>query len=197
MNSMNQSKNQGEWYGKGRCFFTVVHSLFIIPLLLIGCNVYAAQTCIGVSASTPTSDFIVNTGTQAGTVTHKKTGLMWKQCSEGLSGANCATGTAATTFTWPNALARAQTVNNGGGFAGFTDWRVPNKKELASIVEVQCASPSINATIFPATVAANYWSASPYVGAGYKAWSVVFLNGNDFNPNTANSANLRLVRGGQ
>jgi hypothetical protein len=55
---------------------------------------------------------------------------MWKQCAEGLSGATCQTGSAQT-FTWANALAHAEAST----FANYTDWRLPNVKELSSLVE--------------------------------------------------------------
>src|SRR5450432_1853802 len=81
--------------------------------------------------TTPAADFADHGD---GTVTHTKTGLMWKQCVEGLSGAGCAAG-AATLMLWSNALNAANTANasNGGlGFAHYTDWRLPNQKELQS-----------------------------------------------------------------
>ena len=157
-------------------------------------SAFAAQICntTSITASTPTADFIDNGD---GTVTHTKTGLMWKQCIEGLSGAGCVTGTA-TTFTWQGALQAAQALNVAGGFAGHTDWRVPNQKELNSIVEHQCVTPAINATIFPATVSGWYWSASPFVVVATNAWGVDFNNGGDnFNNKSANGY-VRLVRGG-
>ena len=165
--------------------------------LLWGGTAYAA--CVGtIAASTPTTDFVDNGD---GTVTHSKTGLMWKQCTEGLSGAGCATG-AATKYTWQGALQAAQTLNNTGGFAGFTDWRVPNIKALNSIVENQCIAPSVNVTIFPATIGSWYWSASPYAGFATYAWVVGFNKGNDsvlnwLGSNWLGGGYVRLVRGGQ
>jgi len=144
-------------------------------------------------ASTPTAAFTANGN---GTVTHVKTGLMWKRCSEGQvwNGTTCAG--AATTYTWQIALNQAKTVNTAG-FAGFTDWRVPNKKELASIVEIQCVTPSINATIFPATVSGWYWSSSPYAGSATFAWFVGFNGGGELANFKSNNNYVRLVRGGQ
>jgi len=152
-----------------------------------------------ITASTPTADFVDHGN---GTVTHTRTGLMWKQCSEGLSGASCATGTA-TAHTWQAALQLAETLNAGAGFATFNDWRVPNQKELNSIVERQCVTPSINAAIFPATVSNLYWSASPYAGAApyagnaTAAWNVDFTDGSDNVFMKAGFLYVRLVRGGQ
>jgi len=144
-------------------------------------------------ATAPASDFTDNGN---GTITHNKTQLMWKQCSEGLSGAGCATGAAAT-YNWQTALQAAETLNNGGGLAGFTDWRMPNIKELKLIVEYQCAAPAINPTIFPATVAGIYWSTTPYLPVPAAAIGLDFNGGNDGGYSKATGAYyLRLVRGG-
>jgi hypothetical protein len=127
-----------------------------------------------------------------GTVTHNLTGLMWKQCAEGLSGASCATGSA-TTFTWANALVQAKNAN----FASHTDWRLPNKKELESIVESCGQNPAINQTLFPATPALDFWSGSSYVPDPSYAWLVHFYPGSTFAADRAYFNYVRLVRGGQ
>ena len=58
-----------------------------------------------------------------GTVTDTRTGLTWKKCSEGQTGANC--DGEATIYSWEHAIQQANNVNSKGGFAGFKDWRVP------------------------------------------------------------------------
>jgi len=155
----------------------------------------AVQTCktASIPASTPTAQFIDHGN---GTVTDTKTGLMWKQCSEGLSGAACATGAAAT-YTWQAALLAAKALNTGGGFVGFTDWRVPNIKELSSIVEDQCSLPQINSKLFPATTVGYYWSSTPYAGyRGSNVWLISFNNGAVVRGTKASIVYVRLVRGG-
>ncbi len=153
----------------------------------------ATQTCLTtIAPNTPTADFVDNGD---GTVTSKKTKLTWKRCSEGQTWGSSACTGSATTFNWELAL----TQGANASFAGNTDWRVPNLKELASIVERQCTGPSINATIFPATpgISGSYWwSASPFGIAG-QAW-VVGFGGGYANPyDKAGSHYVRLVRGGQ
>ena len=128
-----------------------------------------------------------------GTVTDRKTGLIWKQCVEGQSGSDCASGSAET-FTWPQALQRAQTVNSSGGFAGFSDWRVPNIKELSSLIEPLCIGSTINRTRFPNTVRGEVWSASGLAGHNFYAWYVYFNHGYTSIASKANHYQLRLVR---
>jgi len=70
--------------------------------------------------STPTRDFTIHNDK---TVTHTTTGLMWKRDTEyGL-------------MSWKDALDHVQILNRQGGYAGYTDWRLPNFKEIQSIVE--------------------------------------------------------------
>jgi hypothetical protein len=119
-------------------------------------------------------------------VTDSKTGLVWQRCSAGQSwsGSTC-TGTA-TTYTHEAALTYAQTQ---------TGWRLPNVKELASLVDRTVTIPSIDSVAFPATAVNHYWSASPYVGDADFAWIVGF-NGGDIHHsfNRSNVVQVRLVR---
>ena len=154
------------------------------------------QTCqtASIPAHTPTGQF---TDHANGTVTDNKTGLMWKKCSEGQSGNDCSSGSAAS-YTWQAALAQAKTVNTSGGFATYTDWRVPNITELESIVETQCYKPAINSAVFPNTPSTWFWSSSPVAAVGDRAWYVYFYHGTDGWELKSNGySSVRLVRGGQ
>ena len=83
-------------------------------------------------------------------------------------------------------------------FAGQTDWRLPNKNELESLVERRCYDPAINARFFPNTPSNWFWSSSPYAGYSDDAWGVNFNNGYVGNPyNKGHALYVRLVRGGQ
>ena len=121
-------------------------------------NIFAAQVCVEtVAQTTPVTAFTFNTDA---TVSDDFTGLMWKPCVQGLTGNSCATGTAQS-YTWQTALQTVEAVNLDAAET-YHDWRLPNIKELATIVEMQCHSPAANLTVFPATpMIANYNTADP------------------------------------
>lgn len=105
-----------------------------------------------------------------GTVSDTVTGLMWDQCSWGLSGVNCATG-AASKHTWAQALGVAVTAN-AANHKGHNDWRLPNKNELESLVDLTRSSPSIDTAAFPNTESNLYWSSTNYAPDPALAWYV-------------------------
>lgn len=155
-----------------------------------------AQICNfeNIRATTPSAQF---TDHGDGTVTDNGSGLMWKKCSEGQSwGVSICEG-GASTYTWKTALKYVQTLNNGGGFAGYIDWHLPNINELASIVEEQCSYPAINLSVFPDAPTGGFWSSSPY-SDGF-SWAIFFQEGSKYQYDNNNyyGANVRLVRGGQ
>jgi hypothetical protein len=145
----------------------------------------------GTSEWTPTSDFTINSD---GTATHLKTGLMWKRCSEGRAGADCQTLTGSTVlFTWADALIAATSSN----FAGYADWRLPNKKELESIVDLCGIGGSTNGVVFPMGFG-DSWTSTTLARNPTIAFSVNFGLGTTriFNLKNSNLSVL-LVRSGR
>ena len=125
-----------------------------------------------------------------GTVTDSTTGLTWKRCAEGQTWTGAACTGAAAAYTWTQANARTST------FAGYSDWRLPNIRELQTIVDRTVYSPSIDRTVFPNAPESLFWSASAYAGNSDLAWGVLFYYGNAGFNGKGNSFQVRLVRGG-
>jgi len=134
-----------------------------------------------------------------GTVTDQATGLMWDKCALGLTGETCVTGTAPR-LTWANALLAAQQANTDRHLS-YTDWRLPNLKELESLVEIaKASSPVIDGSSFPNTPSNIFWSSTTYAFNPASVWVVNFSNGtigaNDKGGNDGTYF-VRLVRSGQ
>jgi len=166
--------------------------LFLLATLF-SLNLQAQNCYTDIQASTPSSRFILNNDA---TVTDTQTGLMWKQCLEGITGSSCDIGSA-TNLTWDAALQAPETLNSSGGFAGYTDWRLPNIKELQSIVETRCVDPAVNMDIFLNDPGTAVWSGSPYAYISDYAWLVNFDTGYSFSNYRYSERSVRLVRSGQ
>ena len=121
-----------------------------------------------------------------GTVTDTLTGLIW------LQNANCAN----ATRNWQTALTDVAQLNtdgtmngdNCGDTADNTDWRLPNRYELESLLHMGCFSPALPNTLgtgcftvggepFNNVVSSYYWSSTTCVGYPDLAWSVYLNDG--------------------
>lgn len=101
-------------------------------------------------------------------VTDAQTGLIWRRCTVGQTWANATCTGGLTVFRHEEALTHAMTQ---------TGWRLPNIKELASLVDTTTVRPAIHTLAFPGTPTAAYWSSTPDVQAPANAWSVDFALG--------------------
>jgi Protein of unknown function (DUF1566)/Dockerin type I domain len=142
-----------------------------------------------------------------GTVTDVNTGLVWEKLSDD--------GTVHdkdNASTWANAFTGHVAALNSTSFAGHSDWRLPNVRELQSILDyhtfnpavssafnVSC-SPGCHSTTCSCTVAGNYWSSTSSVSGPSSAWFVGFLYANvdafGMSGGKSGTAFVRAVRGG-
>ena len=134
---------------------------------------------------------------RAGLIIDNVTGLMWQRCLLGLSGSSCQQGEAQL-LNWPQAL----TLAGEDKSEGYSDWRLPNLKELASLVEYACTAPAMNETLFPNSGVLRpdtglmtfiVWSATPYYDSGLIRY-VDFSNAADNAQHRSTSQLVRLVR---
>ena len=167
-------------------------AIITLILILLTQPEIAAGACFAyIPDEWPDSRYTVATISNDNVITDNKTGLMWKQCSEGLSGADCSAGIA-TTHTWQQALDLALSTE----FADLTDWRLPNIEELRSISAINCLNPSINESVFPNTPLDWFWSSTPFpdTNADYLSRVIFFSQGGDSHGFRGNDGRVRLVR---
>jgi hypothetical protein len=138
--------------------------------------------------------FTVNTG---GTVMDTHTGLMWKTCPEGYTDAMCSAGTVLDINSAAAAVAQLKKANDASD-KGYSDWRVPSRNELASLVNLSCRNPAIVQSVFPKNESLAYITSSVDVNAPTtRVWSVDFNDGNVGPDPLTRTYRLRLVRLGQ
>ena len=123
-----------------------------------------------------TSDnFTTQTISGKDVVTDSRTGLMWQK-------------EYVTDKTWQDALKYCEDST----YAGYSDWRLPNKNELVSLVNYD--KPEKPLSYFPGMPSAVFESSSAYFVLSHYVWVVNFTNGDSGFGATGTSSNVRCVR---
>ncbi|OLN26928.1 hypothetical protein DVDV_2387 [Desulfovibrio sp. DV] len=114
------------------------------------------------------------------TVSDQATGLMWQKIAS------------ETALTWKNALSHCEGATTGG----YSDWRLPNIRELVSLVDYTTYAPAFDVTYFSGASDA-YWSGSTRYGHGNNGWYVDFDTGSSgYYISKSYLGYARCVRGG-
>jgi len=156
---------------------------YVLLMIVVGfvSTPLLAQSCNSkIIVATPSKRFYDN---QDGSVTDKLTGLQWARCSLGQVLENDVCRGEAHQLPW----AIVSLVIEKG-------WRPPTITELNSMVELSCVQPAINATLFPNTISAAYWTATRFISTDGNYWQVNFLHGESTSEPADTTAYVRLVR---
>lgn len=119
-----------------------------------------------------------------------QTGLIWRRCVEGMqwNGKNCEGHAFGGMLV--ESLERAKMQ------ATLTDknWRLPNIKELASLVDFSQQNLAIDTEVFPNTPNDQFWSSSPYAMDAFYGWVTHFYYGSSYYTYLEDTGMIRLVR---
>lgn len=110
----------------------------------------------------------------ANTVRDLKTGLTWERLAQD------------TQYSWDEANSHCRSLGAG--------WRMPNLKELWTVVDPTRSQPSIDPEAFPNAPTGYYWTASPYVPRPAFEWIVNFYGGIAEPSDKASTNMLRCVQ---
>ncbi len=134
-------------------------------------------------------------GNADGTVTDRLTGLVWTPDGGVPGPAACRPGTART---GQEALDHVRCLNENR-YLGRSDWRLPNRNELASLVnrgEPDTAA-WLNGAGFRNARAAGYWSSTTYAPTPWNSWGVNLHDGAVTSFARKHAINVWPVRGGK
>jgi len=120
-----------------------------------------------------------------GTVTDRATGLMWQQVDSG------------KTLNWQQALAYAE----GLALAGHDDWRLPNAKELQSIVDytrapVQTHSAAIDPLFRVTAIESYFWTGTTHLDSPPDMGAAIYIafgRAMGYMQMPPNSGNVRFI----
>jgi len=138
-----------------------------------------------------------------GTITDLVTGLTWEKLSD--DGSIHGQG---NVYTFADAVGAKIAVLNTGAFGGHTDWRLPNRRELESLVDSGTIDPAVRPAFNDAcspgcsvlecscTLPAPYWTSTVYQPDPSQGWVVDFLRGLLMPKDLVTQAHARAVRGG-
>jgi len=125
-------------------------------------------------------------GVGDGCITDNHTGLMWTVNAD-----------SAGSITWQASLDYIKTLNSTG-YCGFSDWRMPNRFEMRSLINHNEVNSSdwLMALLFT-NVKRGYWSSTSDAGNTNRVWEVDMNTGEVYSALKSETICVWPVRGGQ
>lgn len=122
---------------------------------------------------------------EGGTVTDSQTGLVWTRSAQASE----------TGLSWPEALELTAAMNRDGHH-GFTDWRLPNRRELYSLIDHARREPALpDGHPFVDVWSGKCWTSTSSARGRAYAWWVEFSGGRMFFGRKTDDAVVWPVRG--
>jgi hypothetical protein len=166
-------------------------------------NTGAAIDCAGTGQDGETqagaSHSFVDNGD--GTITDEVTGLMWEKHSDDDSIHD-----RDNRYTFADAVGVKIAMLNSEAFAGYDDWRLPNRNELGTLINFGATSPATygsfnencqtgcTPTECNCTNISLYWTSTSYVSSPVYQWYVNFSLGDWAVQQKTEQASVRAVR---
>ena len=125
-------------------------------------------------------------------VLDRNTGLIWEVKSPNPDDVNYRD----DKYSWQDAQDVYISKLNAQSYGGHSDWRLPNKDELRSIIDYSRSNPAIDEWYFPNCQNAFYWCLITYEMQPYFAWGIFFSLGSGIAYGKSNPHHVRAVRGG-
>jgi hypothetical protein len=123
----------------------------------------------------PASRFQANA--DASFVLDRLSGIVWSTATQTPGPTVCAG--SGLNLDWQQALDHLACLNNPAHpYLGRTDWRLPNRKELQSLIDYSRGAPALpGGHPFNDNVGKTYWSATTDVSVPKNAWAVSMFDG--------------------
>ena len=110
-------------------------------------------------------------GNGNGTISDNLTGLIWPQNANPAMDAQIARSSDGSVL-WPDALGFITSINSTE-YLGFSDWRLPNRNELLSLVNYAETTPGVHLNKAGASdIQEKYWSSGTSAASSSNAWNV-------------------------
>ncbi|MBF0551698.1 MAG: DUF1566 domain-containing protein [Deltaproteobacteria bacterium] len=170
-------KSKSEWFWSGSSTPGDSKGASVVNFFNGGLGYYGRTGLIAVRCVRGVGSFVSSfVDNHDGTVTQDKAGLMWQQDPN------------KKTTNWQDACDYCNKLN----LAGKKDWRLPNIRELESLVDRKGNNPAIDSSF--ACESGSYWSSSTYVESPTTAWLVGFGAGSPYSLGKSSTNFVRCVR---
>jgi len=129
-----------------------------------------------------------------GTIRDNLTGLIWTKDANTPGPAACTPGAAKISY---DSYLFVQCLNNNN-YLGYDDWRIPNRKELQSLIDHSQSNPALPSDhFFTGVNLGMYWSSNTYVNQCNLGWAIDMNTGlvTESYKNPTNDLHVWPVRG--